>query len=1132
LVSVVVPMYQVEAYLERCLDSVVAQSYQNLEVVLVDDGSTDRTAEIARGYVERDPRFRLVQRPNGGLGAARNTGLAACTGELLAFLDSDDSLPPDAYRKMVRTLVESGSDFVVGAHYRDEVGGTLVQRAWVKQLHAHRRIGVTLDDVPDVLANVFAWTKMFRRDFVERIGLRFPVGVRYEDQVPITRAYLEARAFDVIPATVYHWRKREDLSSITQQKGQLADLQDRLAAKREIAALLQAKASTKVVEGWYAKVFRFDVMPYLRAAGKADDHYWAVLHEHVAALCAAAPARVWDEVELRFRVAVHLAVTGQRPGLAALLGYAPLPSSNFRVESEGGALYARLDVLDGVADVPPGLLRLRPVDMAARTLLRALDWSVPARLGVRGLAFIRHVDPEVHEVRTTLTLRPAKGSDPVAGEVRTLPDPEGNVDAGRVNEDHTNSSFEAAVDLCELVRLSGNQARTTWHAEVSLAALGHRATDRFLELAEHGSALATRAQVVDGALVTGSWSEIHGLSLVVRRRFAALRSARYDDGVYELDLAVSPGSPVVGLVGGETEIPAELLPGPGHSLRIRVAPADLAKAATRAVLSVVRENGSTLAIGDIGGLDWVAGPVTDCPVALTVDSRGSVRLAENEPAVVVDAVAFEGRSIGFSGAVHGLTGFSARLEGPRAGTAAAAATVADGRFTVTVPARRTTWGGVETALPRNAYTLQLDAGGVDVRLRAAMSLQDAPPAPTVHGWRLEVGERRSFVVRRLRDLPPGMTSAFDQRRLQETVYADARAGERTETVVFECFAGTGTGDSPGAVCDVLRERGGFDLVWSVSDDAVPVPAGTRAVTRLSPEWYAAVGSARYLVCNNNLPPFFEKAAGQVHVQTWHGTPLKRIGHDITDTRFFSAGYLALMDREAASWDYLVSPSPFCTEVFPRAFAYGGQVLEVGYPRNDLLRRADTDPLREEVRAELGIASGQRVVLYAPTWRENAKSAIGYEKVLYLDAAAVTAVRHDVTVLVRGHANTAARGAVDAGDRVLDVTSYPDITRLYLAADVLVTDYSSVLFDFTLTDKPMLFLVPDLEEYRDRLRGFYFDLEEIAPGPLLRTTDEVLTHLDDDPEVHAAARRRMRERFAPHDDGHAAERLVDAVLGPA
>jgi CDP-glycerol glycerophosphotransferase len=142
---------------------------------------------------------------------------------------------------------------------------------------------------------------------------------------------------------------------------------------------------------------------------------------------------------------------------------------------------------------------------------------------------------------------------------------------------------------------------------------------------------------------------------------------------------------------------------------------------------------------------------------------------------------------------------------------------------------------------------------------------------------------------------------------------------------------------------------------------------------------------------------------------------------------------------------------------------------------------------------------------------------------------VASRRPDVTVLVRGHANTSARAAV-TGERVLDVTGYPDIAELYVASDLLVTDYSSVLFDYALTDRPMLFLVPDLDEYRDRLRGFYVDLEEIAAGPLLRSTAEVLQHLDDDPATYADRRRDLRERFSPHDDGHAADRLVERVFG--
>ncbi len=1130
--SVVVPMYQVEAYLEECLDSVIAQRYDNLEVVLVDDGSTDGTFEIARRYVERDPRFRMVRQPNAGLGAARNTGLAECTGDLVAFVDSDDSLPAGAYRKMVRTLVESGSDFVVGAHYREEAGSTLVQRPWVKQLHATRRLGVTVDEVPTVLANVFAWTKVFRRDFVERIGLRFPEGVRYEDQVPITRAYLQARAFDIIPATVYYWRQRDDGSSITQQKGQASDLHDRLRTKREIAGLLPELASPEVTRHWYAKVFRIDLMPYFRAAARADDEYWRVLAEDVAALHDAAPADVWDDVELRYRLAALLAVRGDRGALARLLDYEHLRASNFPVRCEGKELYADLDFLaeEGVA-LPPDLLRLREVDLPVRPLLQELDWRSDGVLSLRGLAFLRHVDPGRHQVRTEVALRRPKGGPSVAAAVRPDPDPGANVAAGRVHEDHAASRFLATVDLHELVRTTGEQRKATWDAEVSVAALGHHVTERFLEVADHGSALATRAQLVDGALVTGGWSDTKGLSLSVRRRFAALRSVRYEGGSFVLDVVVPPGTDVRGLVSRGTPVAAEVDGGVDGAARVRVAAASLAAVTTADGLALDCGEGKPVELTALGSLDWVAGAPRDCPVALRLTARGTLRVAANEPTLVVDAVAFDGDTVRIAGQAHAVAGFEARLVGPRATSPAVAATVTDGHFEVLLPARRRFWGEVTTLLPRNAYGLTASADGVDVRVRAACSLQDAPAARPVRGWTTEVGGRRALVLRRSRDADPALTSAYQQHRLQTGVYAAARTGARSGTVVFECFGGSGIGDSPGAVCDVLRARGtDLDLVWSVNDEAVPVPEGTRAVPRLSPEWYALVGSARYLVSNSNFPAGFAKAPGQVHVQTWHGTPLKRIGHDITDTRFFNDSYLALMDREAAGWDYLVSPSPYCTEVLPRAFRYGGTVLETGYPRNDLLRSPEAARVRAEVRAELGIADDQRVLLYAPTWRENLKSAGGYEKVLYLDAAAVAAERPDVTVLVRGHANSAARGAVDHGERVRDVTSYPDIARLYLAADVLVTDYSSVLFDFALTDKPMLFLVPDLEDYRDRLRGFYLDLEEIAPGPLLRTTAEVLAHLDDDPADFAGARGRVRERFAPHDDGHAAERLVQSVFG--
>jgi CDP-glycerol glycerophosphotransferase len=1132
LVSIIVPVYQVEAYLEECLDSVLAQRYQNLEVILVDDGSFDRSVEIAQSYVDRDSRFVMVRQENAGLGAARNTGLQRCTGELVTFLDSDDMLPPRAVQAMVRSLSSSGSDLVVGSFVRVE-GRAETIRPWIKQVHGQPRIGITVEDFPEVLSSVFAWGKMFRREFIDRIGLCFPVGVRYEDQVPITRAYLRAGAFDIIPDQVYRWRRREDGTSITQQKGGTADLHDRLATKREVAELMIREASHEVTRTWYVKVFRLDLFAYFRVSAKQDDDYWRELSMNTRALREGAPDDIDDHIEVRFRLAAWLAAHDRREALYALLSLEELNSSNFPVKSHDGALFADLGLPEvTAANVPEDLLRLRPCDLLMRPHLASLDWSRPGRLGIRALAVVRHVDPRLHEVSTRLALGRARGGeDRLTVPCSVDPDPDGNIEAGRHHEDHTDSTVRGDLDLSALVAASGDEPLARWVVEVEASTMGIDKVAPLDTRHGYGSAALSHGTLVDGSLVTVSWSEWRGLVLEVRSLFAAVEDARCSAGLFEVDVRVPPGVEVLEVRAGQDRVPATVTPVDPVSGRVTLAlPA--AELADRGVSGRMRvdcgwENPVPLS------LTTEIEVVVDPHSGLSLDTApdGTLRLSENAAALFVDDVELTADTVRLEGRTRGLREFVAHLRGPRAETPGVPVTLQGDRFAVEIPATRTTWGGRVTALPSNGYTLVARTEAGEVKARAGALVRDPQPRPAAHGWTVEVGERRGVVLRRARLDDPLLQSGFRQRELRDTVYQRARSGPRADTVVFECFGGSAAGDSPRAVCDLLQAQGtDLDLVWSVSDASVLVPEGTRTVVRLSPEWYDVVGSAKYLLNNSNFHSRFRKADGQVYVQTWHGTPLKRIGLDIDDPRHFNDSYLRLMEREAAAWDHLVSPSPFCTEIFPRAFGYDGPVLEIGYPRNDLLVAPGVEDRRNAVRKELGIRDGQRVVLYAPTWRENAKAGAGYDKVLHLDAGAVVDARPEVTVLVRGHANTAGRAVVDDGDRVVDVTSYPDVGRLCLAADVLVTDYSSVFFDFALTGKPILFLVPDLEKYRDELRGFYLDFEEIAPGPLLRTTDEVLAHLDDDPAGFADARERIRARFAPHDDGHAAERLVQQVFG--
>ena len=231
LLSVVVPAYDVEDYLAACLRSILGQSHAALEVVVVDDGSTDTTGEIADRIAAEDSRVRVIHQANAGLGAARNEGVRRSTGTYLAFADSDDLVVDDAYAALVGSLERTGSDVAIGAVERLR-GEDRFMTPLMRENHRRPRLAVGIEEAPLVLADVFAWNKVFRRSFWDGADLSFPEDVRYEDQPAMTRALVAAQGIDVLTEPVYLWRVRSDGTSISQQRDDLRDLSDRLLTKR------------------------------------------------------------------------------------------------------------------------------------------------------------------------------------------------------------------------------------------------------------------------------------------------------------------------------------------------------------------------------------------------------------------------------------------------------------------------------------------------------------------------------------------------------------------------------------------------------------------------------------------------------------------------------------------------------------------------------------------------------------------------------------------------------------------------------------------------------------------------------------------------------------------------------------
>jgi CDP-glycerol glycerophosphotransferase len=353
-------------------------------------------------------------------------------------------------------------------------------------------------------------------------------------------------------------------------------------------------------------------------------------------------------------------------------------------------------------------------------------------------------------------------------------------------------------------------------------------------------------------------------------------------------------------------------------------------------------------------------------------------------------------------------------------------------------------------------------------------------------------------------------------------------------IVYNSFQGRFS-DNPRAIYEELARRtDGLTHVWTARERTRGAfPPDVRPVVQGTWRHGLEVERARYVVANVEMREHLQRRRGVTFLQTWHGTPLKRIGYDNRYVAANPAGFERDV-REYVRWDYLLSPNTFTTGILKDAFrGFDGEILELGYPRNDALNAPDREAVRARVRGELGIEDGRTAVLYAPTWRDDAvheRNSEGFALALDVDEFA-RRLGGDHVLLTRLHFLVAAQLA-PPGPCVRDVSGHEDVRELYLAADVLVTDYSSVMFDFAITGKPIVYFAYDLEFYRDELRGFYFDFVPEAPGPLCRTTDEVLSALADLDAVarsHAEKYARFQQRFNHLDDGHAAARVVDRLF---
>ncbi|NLL73013.1 MAG: CDP-glycerol glycerophosphotransferase family protein [Clostridiales bacterium] len=360
-----------------------------------------------------------------------------------------------------------------------------------------------------------------------------------------------------------------------------------------------------------------------------------------------------------------------------------------------------------------------------------------------------------------------------------------------------------------------------------------------------------------------------------------------------------------------------------------------------------------------------------------------------------------------------------------------------------------------------------------------------------------------------------------------------------KVVIFESNVGRNYTGNPRAIYEEMVRQGldrRYRCYIILEDRSIKIPGSAKKIKRKGFRYFYYFAIAGVWVSDSRLPMYMIKRSETTYIQTWHGTPLKKLALDLD--AIYMAGESDLLEykknfyENVQTWDYLISQNNYSSGIFRKAFGFDKEILEIGYPRNDMLFHNNNIEELKKIKERLGLPLDKKVILYAPTWRDN--EFHGKERYKFnpkLDfSLLMEELENDTVLIVKYH--YLVMDQIDWTPYEGFIYSYDmsyDISLLYLVSDMLITDYSSVMFDYSILKRPMLFYCYDLDEYKDSLRGFYFDFIKEAPGPIVKSSSKLIQAIKEyDYNMYRDKYEAFTNKYNHADDGNASGKIVSLI----
>ena len=1055
--SVIVPAFNAGDFIDRCLKSILNQNGVSLEVIVVDDGSTDDTVEKAEKHSHSAQPVTVLTGTNEGPARARNRGIDAARGKYITFADADDEVLPGAYATLVDSLERTGSDIATGAYVR--IGSTGRSRPKLTaRVHARQRLAVRLDDMPELLEEPVLWNKVYRHDFWKRhVGEMWGFS-NYEDQEPVYRALVGAAAIDVLTNDVYAWRLADGRDTRSKRKSELSDLQSKLEVIDALRDTL-SHASDHVIQQAYAIWMGTDLAMHAEYLDTANKRFRKTLCDAAKTLRKTMPKGAWKLMPAQERLYMWVVASGDLDDIEEVLGTRMEETRAVPLELADDTWMVAPTYLSRLkTDVPHRLLKAQPVDFKPVVIVRNARWIGEQQIELQGCAYIPGVDPG----RATFRMQGVMdGATVLDCAVETRNDNRVDLDVGDPWRTYEAGGFTVGIDVSGLGDISPRGIDLIGSFEMG-------------EMHLRTSAVST---AVAGMIAPSPIRHSGRLTVVAddRSELSIRPVAMPADPVVVKNVDFR-GRDVTVTVDGSANVRGLALHATGNKVELEPIGPSIFSTTLPELPERFRTNGErqwkmlakTTEGNDVdvyhASVDYLL-PGTSC-VRFAANSAGKVRLAQRFRRVTVTGATNDRDRLLIIGRIDPPEKLKVVLKSSEQTIEPdESALHADGSFTAVYDLTTTgAEGGIVAALAGGYHVRYGEtADKVEGWARVAGKLAIRPVDCFTEWNTLRVEGRDSGAVS-VTASPPWSSqerTKYGRFRLREKSW-----GPLSDGIVFESYNGKSANDNPRAIFDAIRDtESDTPLYWSVRDRRVDVPTGATPVVEGTARWHRALATSRLWINNNNFPYYVRKREGQYYLQTWHGSPIKKLLWDIPSRRV-PLTYRRLMKREVPQWDLLLAQSAEAARHLRTGLGYKGPVEVLEYPRNARLAKGLERPI--PIKERLGLRPEEPVVLYVPTWRDHHRNGHVDDWERFLDIERFTE-SVNARVLIRSHHMASLRG-VEASNAI-DVSSVPHVEDLMAVSDILVTDYSSIAEDFRMTGRPVVRFAPDFAVYQQE-RGFY------------------------------------------------------------